>query len=63
MIPSTSARSPLAQTERANSLLVADFTGMPSEALRIGYEDDIMTAEVLALKNDRKFIPVLRKGD
>jgi hypothetical protein len=29
----------------------------------VGYEGDIMTAEVLSQKNHRKFIPVLRDGD
>ena len=28
----------------------------------VGYEGDIMTAEVLAGRSDRKFIPILRKG-
>ena len=28
----------------------------------VGYEGDIMTAEVMAQKNHRKFIPVLRRG-
>ena len=29
----------------------------------VGYEGDIMTAEVMTAKNHRKFIPVLRAGD
>jgi TIR domain len=29
----------------------------------VGYEGDIMTAEVLSQRNHRKFIPVLRDGD
>ena len=29
----------------------------------VGYEGDIMTAEVLQKQNHRKFIPVLREGD
>jgi hypothetical protein len=29
----------------------------------VGYEGDIMTAEVLTQRNDRKFIPVLRSGN
>ena len=29
----------------------------------VGYEGDIMTAEVMAQGNDRKFIPVLREGE
>ena len=29
----------------------------------VGYEGDVMTAEVLARQNQRKFIPILRKGD
>lgn len=29
----------------------------------VGYEGDIMTAEVLATQNHRKFIPILRTGD
>ena len=28
----------------------------------VGYEGDIMTAEIMAEKNHRKFIPVLRSG-
>ena len=28
----------------------------------VGYEGDIMTAEVLTTKNDRKFIPILKEG-
>ena len=28
----------------------------------VGYEGDIMTAEVMTLRNNRKFIPVLRRG-
>ena len=29
----------------------------------VGYEGDIMTGELLTKRNERKFIPVLRKGD
>jgi hypothetical protein len=29
----------------------------------VGYEGDIMTAEALTSRNQRKFIPILRKGD
>lgn len=29
----------------------------------VGYEGDVMTAEVMNQRNDRKFIPVLRSGD
>jgi hypothetical protein len=29
----------------------------------VGYEGDIMTAEVLNIRNERKFIPILREGD
>ncbi|MDE2698667.1 MAG: toll/interleukin-1 receptor domain-containing protein, partial [Gemmatimonadota bacterium] len=28
----------------------------------VGYEGDIMTAEAITTQNDRKFIPILRKG-
>jgi TIR domain-containing protein len=29
----------------------------------VGYEGDIITAELLQVRNDRKFIPILRKGE
>ena len=29
----------------------------------VGYEGDVMTAEVMTLRNQRKFIPVLRRGE
>src|SRR2546422_9170 len=28
----------------------------------VGYEGDIMTAEALTVRNERKFIPILRQG-
>jgi hypothetical protein len=30
---------------------------------RVGYEGDIMTAEVMTRRNHRKFVPLLREGD
>ena len=53
---------------RENSFVLIVCTPMYKEksAARqggVGYEGDIMTAEVFTTGNQRKFIPILRKGD